>query len=59
MNECKIIEVWTIKGYDLKNNLVLLYKIKANSNNLGSTLTDILNNFWVHSVDCDYSEEKD
>jgi len=58
MTNCNI-EVWTIKGYDKDNILVLLYKIKANSPNFGSTLTEILNNYWVFSVDCDYSEEKD
>jgi len=58
MTDCKI-EVWTIKGYDKDNNLVLLYKIKANNHNLGSILIEILNNYWVYSVDCDYSEETD
>jgi len=34
MTDCKTL-LWTIKGYDLKDNLVLLYKIKTNDHNLG------------------------
>jgi len=58
MTDC-MIDVWTIKGYDKKNKLVLMYKIKANSHNLGSIMSDIMNNYWVFSIDCDFSEEKD
>jgi len=58
MTDCTI-DVWVIKGYDNKDELVLMMKIKADNRNLYQIMSDILNNYWVVSIDMDFKTEKD